>query len=210
MSLKVITLPVGRMATNCYLIVDTTVNHGLVIDPGDDADYVIQKVEREKCTLKAIIATHGHFDHIMSVLELQLAYNIPFLINKNDDFLISQMQSSAKFFLKINPGPSPEVNGFLENGDTYKLGKFKFKVIQTPGHTPGSICLYEKHGKIIFTGDLLFAGGVGRTDFSYSDGKKLHSSLRKIFLLPENTRVCPGHGPSTTLGEEKAGLPDWR
>lgn len=203
MALQVLTLAVGQMQENCYLVYDEKSLEAIIIDPGDDADYIERIIEDNKCIPRSIIATHGHFDHIMAVLELKLAYNIPFLINKNDEFLVRNMASSAKHFLGITTDPPPDINGYIQDKEKIKLGAESLTVIAVPGHTPGSICLYSKKDNLLFTGDLLFAdGGVGRTDFSYSDSKELKKSLQKIFRLPPRTRILPGHGRSSTLIEE--------
>ncbi len=176
------TLVVGQMATNCYIVIDK--NKSIIIDPGDDAEYIISHLTT-KPTM--IVATHGHFDHIMAAYALQLAYNIPFYIHDDDIFLLSRMQSSAKHFLgiqEIDPPPVPS-----------KIGNLPF--IHTPGHTPGSICL--QFNDILVVGDTMFANGVGRTDFSYSDRQKLTVSLKKIMSFPKDTRILPGHGKEFSL-----------
>lgn len=174
------TLIVGSMATNCYIV-----NDEIIIDPGDDAEYIMSHLTKKP---SMIVATHGHFDHIMAAYALQLAYNIPFYIHEDDIFLLSRMQSSARHFLglkDVDPPPTPS-----------KIKTPPF--IHTPGHTPGSICL--KFSDTLIVGDTMFAGGgVGRTDFSYSDPRKLSISIKKIRSFPKNTRVLPGHGAEFTL-----------
>ena len=202
--MDIVTLPVGQMAANCYLVSDKETKKSIIIDPGDDADYIQQSLSDNHLVPVQIIATHGHFDHIMGVLELKLAFNIPFFIHLRDEFLVKSMQSGASHFLGINPGPPPPIDGFLKIGYPIKFGSCKLSVIETPGHTPGSLCFYGKEQNILFTGDLLFAGGgVGRTDFAYSDPEMLKESLKKIFKLPGNTVIYPGHGDSSTLQKEK-------
>lgn len=202
-SLRVQTLPVGQMQTNCYLVIDTESRKCIIIDPGDDADYIQRIIQDNNYLPQIIIATHGHFDHIMGVTELQLAYNIPFLIHKKDEFLVRMMQSSAKHFLGLDTDPPPLINGFLEPSEFIKLSKVKINTIETPGHTPGSICLYSDEDNFIICGDLLFAGGgVGRTDFSYSNPQELKESINVIFKLPKKTILYPGHGKPSTLQEE--------
>jgi len=203
MAFKVITLVVGQMQENCYLVYDSKSLETLIIDPGDDADYIERIIGDNKLIPKLIIATHGHFDHIMAVTEIKLAYNIPFKIHKNDEFLVKNMASSAKHFLGIETDPPPIIDEFMESKSIIKIGDNSLQVIETPGHTPGSICLYNKKDNILFTGDLLFAnGGVGRTDFSYSNGEELIKSLRTIFKLPQDTKIFSGHGRESNLKEE--------
>lgn len=203
MAFKIITLVVGQMQENCYLVFDSETLKTIIIDPGDDADYIERIIADNRLVPQLIIATHGHFDHIMAVTELKLAYNIPFKIHKNDEFLVKNMQNSAKHFLGVVADPPPIIDAFLNPKSGIKIGSIKLEIIETPGHTPGSCCFYSKKENILFTGDLLFAvGGVGRTDFSYSETKLLEESLKKIFKLPSETTIYPGHGGSSTLKEE--------
>lgn len=203
-TLDVVTLPVGSLQTNCYLAYDILTFKCLIIDPGDDADYIIGFIAKLKLKPQAIIATHGHFDHILAVTELKFAYHIPFFIHINDRFLVKDMQSSAKYFLKVKTDPPPEIDEFLTNQQEIKFGRQSLKIIETPGHTPGSVCLYNKQHNILFTGDLLFAeGGVGRTDFSYSNKSQLNNSITKILKLPIHTNLFPGHGKQTDIKKER-------
>lgn len=177
------TLVVGSMATNCYIVDD------IIIDPGDDAEYIISHLTQKP---SMIVATHGHFDHIMAAYAIQLAYNIPFYIHKDDIFLLANMQSSAQHFLGLKEIDPPPVATPIKNNS----------FIHTPGHTPGSICL--KFGDALLVGDTVFAGGaVGRTDFSYSDKEQLHQSIERILKLSGGTRILPGHGQATTVQTEK-------
>lgn len=201
--LKIITIPVGQMQSNCYLVIDELTSKGIIIDPGDDWDYLISKIQEMNIILEKIIVTHGHFDHIMGVFSIQQILKTPFFLHKEDEFLLNNMQSSARHFLNIEAGPSPSPDNYLKDKEIIKLGQNKFEVIHTPGHTPGSVCLYNKKEKILFTGDLIFAdGGVGRTDFSYSNTLDMEQSITKIFKLPKETIIYPGHGLSTTVGIE--------
>lgn len=199
MSLKVIKLSVGQLHTNCYLIYDSKTLEAIIIDPGDDADYIAKKITDLELIPQKIIATHGHFDHILAAYELQTMFNIPFVVHKKDEFLVKNMQSSAKYFLHVGTDPSPKVDDYLKEDDIIEIGRHKLKVIETPGHTPGGITLYSKKENIAFVGDSVFErGGVGRTDFSYSDQVELHKSIRKIFTLPDETKYFAGHGESFT------------
>lgn len=194
------TLTVGSMETNCYMLSDKKSREAMIIDPGDDGDYISRIISDKKLIPAKIIATHGHFDHILAVNELKLIYKIPFIMHINDQFLLSIMASSAKHYLNIVADPTPLIDQFIQEGDDLYIGSNKFQVLQTPGHTPGSICLYNKSSNNIFVGDLLFAGGsIGRTDFSYSNAGMMKKSLGKINKLPSGTRVFPGHGDSFIL-----------
>lgn len=172
------TLVVGQMATNCFIVDDA------IIDPGDDAEYIISHLTRKP---KMIVATHGHFDHVMAGYALQKAFDIPFYLHRDDFFLLARMQSSARHYLGIDADPPPVPTDI----DTIPF-------IHTPGHTPGSICLPVDD--ILIVGDSLFASGmVGRTDFSYSDPKEFQKSLAIIRSYPKKTRILPGHGKEFRL-----------
>jgi len=203
--MKVINLIVGQLKTNCYLVFDKETRVCLIIDPGDDVDYIMKIIADEKLKPVKIIATHGHFDHILAVTELKLAYNIPFLMHKDDEFLLERMNSSVKFFLGVNSKiPIPKVDEYLENGDSLQIANCELKIVSTPGHTPGGITLYCKKEKLAFVGDLVFAGGaVGRTDFAYSSHEDLQKSIEKILKLPGDTKLYCGHGEVTTIFEFK-------
>lgn len=202
--LQIERLIVGQMSTNCYLLSDPNSREILIIDPGDDADYIERIIADKGFKVTAIMSTHGHFDHCLSVYELKLAYNVPFFLHSKDRFLLSGMRKSAKKYIGVDTDPPPVVEKYLKDSDEIGLGKFKFVIMHTPGHTPGSICIYDKKSNFLITGDLIFAdGGVGRTDFSYSDPKLLKKSLGIIFRLPTDTVIYPGHGDQTTLYKEK-------
>lgn len=202
--LQVRSIVVGQLQSNCFLVIDDDTKEAIIIDPGDDAEYIISVLHDEQAKPTQIIATHGHFDHIMAAAELQLAYKIPFLIHHNDEFLVKRMRQNAKHFLNIDPGPSPKITRYLESGSKLNLKHWTLNSIHTPGHTPGSITLFNKKEGIAFVGDLLFAaGGVGRTDFSYSDQVALQESATKILELSKDTILYCGHGEKTTVAAER-------
>jgi len=202
--LKIRKVVTGQLQTNCYLVFDSQASDCIIIDPGDDADYIARHLTDLNLTPSKIIATHGHFDHLLAVTELKLAYSIPFLIHKNDEFLLKRLRSSAKHFLGIQTDPPPLVDEYLKEGDEIKVGKYVLKVIETPGHTPGGISLYCKKAKALFAGDTVFEnGGVGRTDFAYSNNNHLMESIKKLLKLPDETVVYTGHGSNTTVKKIK-------
>lgn len=206
------TLVVGQLQTNCYLLIDRKIKQALIIDPGDDAQYIIEKLSGEKVTPVTIIATHGHYDHILAIFELKLIYKIPFLANRKDEFLLKNIKRSSWYYSKIKADPIPEINQYLKDKDKIQIGNINLSVMETSGHTPGSICLYFAKQNILFTGDTIFAGGgVGRTDFSYCSTSDLHDSLKTIFKLPNQTIIYPGHGEISTIKREveffRKGLP---
>ena len=194
-------LVVGQLQTNCYLVFDEKNSEAIIIDPGDGADYIIRILNDLDVKPTKIVATHGHFDHILAVNELKLAYKIPFLMSKKDEVLLKWMRKSCKFFTGFDPGPPPKVDKYLNK--LLEVGDLKFEIIETPGHSPGSISLYSNKLGVVFVGDVIFAGGgVGRTDFKYANRKDLEKSIKKLFKLPKNTIVYSGHGAETTIGEE--------
>lgn len=198
--MEIQTFILGELQTNCYLSIDQNTNKCLIIDPADEANYISEQILRRNLKPVAILATHGHFDHILAANELQMAFNIPFYIHPKDLFLIKNLQKNASFWTKRKiVENSPSKISFFPKNFQFSILNFKFKIITTPGHTPGSVCFYFPKEKILFTGDTLFAGGVGRTDLSYSSEKDLVSSLKKISKLPGETIIYPGHGESTTL-----------
>jgi glyoxylase-like metal-dependent hydrolase (beta-lactamase superfamily II) len=193
------------MSENCYLLVDPVTNQLLVVDPGDVAEYIIDHIERIHATPIAVIATHGHFDHIMGAFAITKTYLIPFCMDGRDTFLLDTMQSSAQHFLGTVSDPPPHIDTPLTIKKEVALGNERLRILETLGHTPGSISLYSKTSGVVFVGDLVFEGGdVGRTDFSYSDGSKLYASVKKLITLPDNTIVYPGHGNSFLLSSVKS------
>lgn len=196
--LNIKTLVVGDLATNCYLVSDPNTNEAVIIDPGDEGDFISQNIIDNKLSPIAIILTHGHFDHVLGCLELKLNFNLPIYLHPKDKKLYSSANQSALHWLKKKTLKIPPVDQFIKEGDKIKVGDESLAVIETPGHTPGSICLFDGRQNL-FTGDTLFAEGVGRTDFSYSSPLQLTKSLDKIFKFPPQSVIYPGHGDSITL-----------
>lgn len=188
--MKIIKLVVGQLQTNCYLLIDH--NQCLIIDPGDDGDFIINKIKDMEVRPIGIIATHGHFDHILAATELKLAFNIPFYLHKNDLPILKRTRLTAKYFTGVETDPPPEADRELKEGQIIKVGSKRLRVIETPGHTPGGISLYVKGA--VFVGDLIFKDGVGRTDLAGGDSNMLDISIKKISELPKETIVYPGHG----------------
>jgi len=202
--LEVIRLIVGQLRSNCYLLVNTKNKSCVVIDAGDDANYIASVIEQKRLRPEKIVATHGHFDHLLAAFEIQLLFNIPFLINKDDKFLLHRAYSSALHFTRTKTIPPLKANSYLKNEKFIKLAKVNFKILKTPGHTPGSITLYSKKEAVAFVGDVVFSQGeVGRYDFNYSDKSKLKDSVKTILALPNQTKVYPGHGEPTNIGKLK-------
>jgi hydroxyacylglutathione hydrolase len=202
--IKVEKIVVGSMRTNCYLIYDDKTHECVIVDPGDEADFISQKITRLNLKPIFIIATHGHFDHVMAVNELKLFYKIPFLIHKKDFELLKNMRRSAIHYIKLDPGPAPKADKYFINITKLKLGNNYIKIIETPGHTRGGIALYLNKQELLFSGDTMFAqGGIGRYDFKYCNKKDLQNSINKLLKLPSNTIIYPGHGDSSIIKFER-------
>lgn len=197
------TLKVGQLGTNCYFFYAKN-KESFIIDPGDDAEYIINKIADLELKPKAILATHGHYDHILAVTALKLAYNIPFYAANLDGAVINRMERSAKYFSQIESDPAPKIDKPLVAGKKLDLDNLSLEIIFTPGHTPGSVCFYCQKEKLMFCGDTIFANGYyGRTDLSGGDAKKLENSVKKILSFPEDTTIYPGHGEETSIKKEK-------
>ena len=205
-------LVLGQLETNCYIVWDEETKDGLVIDPADDGVGISEEIINKGIKLVGVVMTHGHFDHSLAALDLKLMYNVPVYISSKDKFLLDRQDETAKHFLKMDV-KTPNILNIdkdLEEISEINFGKSKLEVIKTPGHTPGSVCLYYKptlpsleKGGLLFSGDTLFKDLRGRTDFKYGSTKKIFESLRKLMELPEETDVFSGHGESTNIGREK-------
>jgi hydroxyacylglutathione hydrolase len=209
-------LPVGLLQCNCSIIGDPDTREALVVDPGEEVDRILQILARHRLTVRAIVSTHAHIDHVGGLRRMQQVTGAPVLMHGDDLELYRHLDVQAAF-LGMRPPDSAEVNQLLHEGDTLRWGRFSASVLHTPGHTPGSISLYvppEKDvpeapssGKLV-AGDTLFAGSIGRTDlWGGSLDQILRSIHQKLLVLPEETIVFPGHGPVTTIGEERASNP---
>ncbi len=194
------TYPLGELQTNCYLVFDEKTKKGIVIDPADEANFISEQILGQNIELSAIVATHGHFDHILAAWELQLAFNVPFLVSKRDEDIVKNMQKSAKYWLKreIIEQPPEKITPLKTK---IVFGNQTLEVIPCPGHTPGGVSLHSSKHKVIFTGDTLFLDGIGRTDFSYSNKKDLYKSINSLKKLPEDLIIYPGHGETGLFGE---------
>ncbi len=195
---------VGPLGTNCYIIADTATKEACLIDPGFEAKVIKSYIAREGLHLKFIINTHGHGDHIAANRD----FDVPIFIHKLEaDFLTDTSKNLSRMFMA--GVVSPKAGKLLEDGDTLKLGNLEMRILHTPGHTPGSISIVVD--KIAFTGDALFAGSIGRTDFAYGDQDQLMNSItQKLFMLNDDTVIYPGHGEPSTIGEEKISNPFFR
>lgn len=191
----------GSMMQNCYFVIDEKTNEAIVIDPGADTHKLINVIEKEKIDLKYILLTHGHFDHIGACNELKEKYNIPIVICDGEELLIENPENNLSTM--IGREIKLKADKVLKDNDTFSFSNLTFKAIKTPGHTPGSMCLYFEDENVLFSGDTLFQGSIGRTDFPYGSSKDIIASLEKLKNLPDNTVVYSGHGDKTTIGTEK-------
>jgi hydroxyacylglutathione hydrolase len=202
--MKIEILKVGQLKTNCYLVYEEGERSCFIIDPGDDAYFIIRRIKDLDLKPKAILATHGHFDHVLGALELQLGFNIPFYIHKKDAPLLKRAAKTSNYFLNTEMTPVSKADKFFKKDQVLKLSNINFKVLETPGHTQGGVSFYAKKEKVVFVGDLIFEGGdYGRTDLKGGDFNKLQTSIKKIFSLPGETIIYPGHGNPTTISQEK-------
>lgn len=197
-------LEVGPLKANCYLIGNKVTKEAIVVDPGGDPDYISQKLIDLTLTPVAIIATHGHFDHVLGAFALQNNYKIPFWMNEKDEFLLKRQDNTVSHFLGYTYDPPAKVNQDIGKRKKLKLADLEIDVIKTPGHTPGGMSLYIQSLNSVFVGDLIFKdGAVGRTDFGYSDLKELNRSIKKVLSLPKATKIFSGHGDETAVGAEE-------
>lgn len=201
--MEVYAYPAGIYQANCY-IVNAGLGEGFVVDPGGDCDGILKIIKDKKISVKFIILTHGHFDHIGAVKCLKERLHIPVYMNKKDAYMVNSKNSGVPFFKE---GIEQfEIDGFLSDNDKLKVGEKEITIYETPGHTPGGISIFV--GNAVFTGDTLFCGSVGRSDFAGGSYEAIMRSIKeKIMILPDYTIVYPGHGPSTTIGEQKESNP---
>jgi glyoxylase-like metal-dependent hydrolase (beta-lactamase superfamily II) len=200
-------LPVGPLACNCSIIGDETTRDAMVVDPGDDIEDVLAIVQKHNLQVKQIVITHARIDHVGGAMKLRQASGAPILMNQNDYALVKMLDVQALWLGMAAPG-RVEIDGSVGDGDKVEAGPLVANVIHTPGHTEGSVCLFfPAQGKLI-AGDTLFAGSIGRTDLPGGSFDKIIRSInQKVLALPDETIVVPGHGPLTTIGNERASNP---
>jgi hydroxyacylglutathione hydrolase len=196
-------LPVGPLQCNCSVIGDETTHEAMVIDPGDDIQGVLALIRKHNLQVKQIVITHAHIDHVGGAMKLRAATGAPILLNQNDYALLKMLDEQAAWIGMRSPG-KVDIDRSVTSGETVTAGSLSANIFHTPGHTEGSICLYFPADKKLIAGDTLFAGSIGRTDLPGGSMQKILRSLHDTVLaLPDETVVVPGHGPLTTIGEER-------
>lgn len=208
-------LPVGMLQCNCSIVGDTQTREALVIDPGDEAVRILELLGKHQLSVKAIVSTHAHIDHVGGLRKLHEATGAPVYMHSDDLELYKALERQAAW-LGMRTPEMTEVDAFLKEGDLLRWGPFEARVFHTPGHTRGSLCLYlpQNAGLVtlaapqLFAGDTLFAGSIGRTDLWGGSFKDIIRSIRlKLLALPDETVVFPGHGPATSIGRERESNP---
>lgn len=197
-------IPVGLLKCNCSIFGDELTKEAIAIDPGDQIDRIQWVLERHGLHLKAIVITHAHIDHIGGAAKLKAATGAPVWMNSSDQELYDDLDVQAGWLGMDEPPPRTEIDVTARDGDTLKLGETDFHILQTPGHTQGSISIWIPGQNKLVAGDTLFRDSIGRTDLPGGDGRQIIRSIHeKLMPLPEDAVVVPGHGPQTTIGREK-------
>jgi glyoxylase-like metal-dependent hydrolase (beta-lactamase superfamily II) len=203
--MKVLICPVGSLQTNCYIVVHE--GAAAVIDPGADEGSILAMVAGEGAAVQSIVLTHGHADHVAAAAALKRLTGAPILAHAADNYLLRATDNQIARLLGLTEAVVPDRE--LSDGAMVALAGIDFAVLATPGHTPGSCCLYNAKELVLFAGDTLFRGGIGRSDLPGGDAKTLARSLARLKELPAEVEVYPGHGPATTIGRERMSNRYW-
>ena len=202
MSLNIRTLVLGQVSTNCYLVWNTETKEGIVIDPADNADYIVQIVQKEQVTLKGVYLTHAHFDHMLAASSVAATYRIPVYCLAQEKEVAESTRLNLSDYFGCTYALIPDC--VLQDGEVVQVVGKKMQVLHTPGHTKGSGCYYFEEEGVLFSGDTLFLESVGRTDFPTGNSAVLTQSIKeKLYVLPEEVKVYSGHGSATSIGYEK-------
>ena len=200
--IEIKSMTLGMVATNCYLIINKETKEALLIDPADNALRISNVIEENVCTLKAILLTHGHFDHIMALNELKKRYNVPVYAHEEEEDVLKQ--SSLNMSGMIGQIYTTQADIYVKDGEHLKLAGLDIIVLHTPGHTKGGVCYYLPEEKVLMSGDTLFHCSIGRTDFPTGSMSQLVRYVKEqLFVLPDDVQVYPGHDSVTSIGYEK-------
>jgi glyoxylase-like metal-dependent hydrolase (beta-lactamase superfamily II) len=196
-------LPVGLLQCNCSIFGDESTREAMVVDPGDNVEEIVAILDRHGLRVKCIVITHAHIDHIGGAADLKSRVGAPVYMNANDQGLYDHLDMQAAW-LGMEAPARTGVDTPVRDGDSIRMGETEFQVLHTPGHTQGSSCLLVPTQNLLVAGDTLFLDSIGRTDLPGGDHRQILRSIRdKLWPLPEETRVIPGHGRNTTIGREK-------
>jgi glyoxylase-like metal-dependent hydrolase (beta-lactamase superfamily II) len=194
-------LAVGPIEANCFVVGDGDSRKAMVVDPGDEPDRIMDSLRADNLSVEYIVCTHAHFDHVGAVPDIKNETGAKLIVHEDEMDIYQGARDMAAFWgYDIDPLPEPDL--LVREGDEIRLGSLSFRVLHTPGHSPGGICLFGEG--VVLTGDTLFAGAVGRTDFHGGNINKLKESVRRLLALPPETRVLAGHGPDSTIGKERS------
>ena len=200
--IEIKSMTLGMVATKCYLIINKETKEALLIDPADNALRISNVIEENAYTLKAILLTHGHFDHIMALNELKKRYNVPVYAHEEEEDVLKQ--SSLNMSGMIGQIYTTQADIYVKDGEHLKLAGLDIIVLHTPGHTKGGVCYYLPEEKVLMSGDTLFHCSIGRTDFPTGSMSQLVRSVKEqLFVLPDDVQVYPGHDSVTSIGYEK-------
>lgn len=202
--MKLETLVLGSLQTNCYILIDEPTGEAAVIDPADRAETILAAVERLRCTVKYIIVTHAHIDHVAALDAVAQATGAPVVIHTADRHALNNDALNLALYFGM-PTPATEAAVIVNDGDTLTLGGQTLQILHTPGHNKGSMCILC--GGTLISGDTLFYESVGRVDHYGGNLQDILQSLRRLLTLPDETKVYPGHGPATTIGHERTHNP---
>lgn len=200
-------ITVGPFQENCYIVGDESSGEGALVDPGDEAARIALAVEQTGLEIGSIILTHSHIDHVGAVADLAEEYSCPVLLHAEAEEMLKTLPQQATMF-GVKVGKVPEVDRYIESGETLAVGGVRLRSLYTPGHAPGHLSFHVESEGLVLSGDAVFAGSIGRVDLPGGSMEVLMKSLREEILpLPDETRLYPGHGPATTVGEERANNP---
>ena len=204
--MEITVLTVGPVYTNCYIVNTVSSKACLVIDPGEDADKIADYIRKKEWKLEGILLTHGHFDHITGVSDLVSMAGGKVYAFRDEKELLADPHLNASRMMGYEVALEPDI--LLRDGQKFTVADLTFQVIHTPGHTRGGCCYYAEDEKVLFSGDTIFMESIGRTDFPTGNSRELLDSIRnKVLVLPDDVKICPGHGPETTVAYEAANNP---